>query len=197
MKCFSADVVRSRVVRESALLSHLAREKVKATTGSLSFFCSILTKVIQMFLSYNKKHHFAYKALECTLKACSEVTAIPCTQYITSQLHDQQMTHHLLCLDTLDSSLVTTLGLSTFLGQKCRPITKIKVQAVLVTYYTYMQVCNIRTQSMSRLVADTRYTVLHVLPNCLHCIWSNSLKESNSTDAPALLCKMSTLLHLQ
>ena len=40
---FSLLVVRSRVERESALSSHLAREKVNATSGSLSFFCSIRT----------------------------------------------------------------------------------------------------------------------------------------------------------
>ena len=48
---FSDLVVRSRVVRESALLSHLALEKVKATIGSLSFFCSMLTRDNHMFLS--------------------------------------------------------------------------------------------------------------------------------------------------
>ena len=51
---FSVPVVRSRVVRESALLSHRAREKVKATIGSLSFFCSMCTRDNHTFFSYEE-----------------------------------------------------------------------------------------------------------------------------------------------
>ena len=120
--------------------------------------------------------------------------AILCTQYITSQLHDQQMTHHLLCLDTLDSSLVTTLGLSTLLGQKCRPITKIKVQAVLVTSIRRCATYTVNELSGGRHEINSARCVIY--PGA-YTVYEAPLKDGNSTDATAKMCKKSTLLHLQ